>query len=422
MRTDTGSTYCLPALSCQCYNNNNNNPPSMIINDGSAAGKDVVEECMKTTAASSIIGPDDDDDDDDDSDNGMKTTTTTSTSTTVSNRTSITFNLHGLPLIHDDGTQTGVGATAWYGSAVLSSMLLLGCEQMHQDLCMSKISKQQRRTRGINVLELGSGAIGLAGMTMAWILAQQQQKQQQHIQNIGCSDEDEQGEEKLEEDSFHSSNGSTNSISSTNKVFLTDCDEEVLEQLQINASEVTEQLQQHFGFSSLKEKDNNNNYNNIPKLHATTLDWEEHDQVQAVLMENKIDVVVGAELAYTSNNCLALQVSKILRLNPHAVVWILQKPRSGWFQVLQMELKKIDNDNTTKTISIEKYNPQTHFDPHVIELAQSIMPTPELYRDINDLRAIRISTTTTATTCTTPVKDVATTTTTTAKATASERQ
>jgi hypothetical protein len=297
MRVDEGTTYWLPALSCACCSHG------------------------------------------DEMNKGNKN----------KHRQGITLNLQGLPMIHDNGVQTGVGARGWYNSAVLSAMLILGHEELHQDLQLSKNTA---------VLELGAGAIGLVGMTMAWILSQQQ----------------------------HSSSSSSESKSKST-IFLTDNDPECLEQLERNSESVLRSLQEyhHPMHGGAQGEESNISMSLLPEITTKFLDWEQHSLSQAVLVEHPIDLVVGAELAYTMNNALALQVAKILELNPNAVVWIVQFPRNGWFQVFQMQLKQKNPNIRIKKISPEQVHDQVH------ALAQSIMPTPIMGGDLDDIKALRIT-------------------------------
>jgi hypothetical protein len=265
----------------------------------------------------------------------------------VEHRQGITLDLQGLPMIHDDGVQTGVGARGWYNSAVLSAMLILGHEELHQDLQLSK---------NTSVLELGAGAIGLVGMTMAWILSQQQ---------LSSSSESE----------------------SKSTIFLTDNDPECLEQLERNSESVLRSLQEyhHSMHGGADGEESKISLPLLPEITTKFLDWDQHNVSQAVLVEHPIDLVIGAELAYTNNNALALQVAKILELNPKAVVWIVQFPRNGWFQVFQMQLKKKNSNIRIKKISPEQVHDQVH------ALAQSIMPTPIMSGDLADIKALRIT-------------------------------
>eukprot|EP00980_Cylindrotheca_fusiformis_P021430 scaffold8288_cov129-Cylindrotheca_fusiformis.AAC.8 len=293
MRVDEGTTYCLPALKCDCcFSDDDKNVPS----------------------------------------------------SSTSAQREITLDLQGLPMIHDDGVQTGVGARGWYNSAVLSAMMILGHEEMHRDL------KLQSKPN-MSVLELGAGALGLVGMTMAWILSQNHQQV------------------------------------SASKVLLTDNDPECLQQLDRNVESVFASLQDyHRSMNSMEHGEESKSCMPLlPEITTSLLDWDDHNVDQAALMGHEIDLVVGAELAYTTNNSLALQVAKILELHPKAVVWIVQFPRNGWFQVFQMQLKQ-KNPN----ICIHKIAPDSVHD-EVHTLAQRIMPTPIMCGNLNDIKALRIT-------------------------------
>lgn len=353
----------------------------------------------------------------------------------------ITFELQGLPMIHENGYQPGVGARGWYNSAVLSAMLLsvlssssnddndndnggnkeqgqIMRQLLKQDLEQLLQQQANANEKSPTVLEIGAGAIGLVGMTMAWILAH---KQQQQMNQDNSDDDDDEREEK----SF-SLDGSSYLLDDESKVILTDNDQECLTQLQCNVNNVLQSLLEFNSVMEQRVSDRSNNNNedeeekdskqqedgwsmmsddaipflSVPSIQAQVLDWDDHDVPQEVLTQNKIDFVVGAELAYLRNNCLALQVAKILELNPKAVVWIVQFPRNGWFQVFEQQLRQ-----ASPKIQIHKSNP-IKVDGQVHELAQSIMPVPVGFgsRDdeslephekhtwlLEDIKALRIS-------------------------------
>mmetsp|Transcript_35506 Transcript_35506/g.86066 ORF Transcript_35506/g.86066 Transcript_35506/m.86066 type:complete len:493 (+) Transcript_35506:157-1635(+) len=394
----------------------------------------------------------------------------------------ITFDLQGLPMIHEDGVQTGVGARGWYNSAVLSAMLLLFSSSssstsasisssssdpatdsnnntimgdlLRQD--MINLMKQQEipNQKNPTVLEIGAGAVGLVGMTMAWILSHKQLDTP-----AGGGTEDSDGGGGTTSGGGATSTAGTSTSTSTeetttdveddagdddmvmhhlrqqmSKVILTDNDQECLTQLQCNVTSVLRSLLEfnsvmHKDGGSTSAKSNGNNiksgedskeeqqeehhspwsalsnqeipFLSLPSIQTKILDWDDHAIDQDVLVNHKIDFVVGAELAYTHNNCCAMQVAKILELNPRAVIWIVQFPRKGWFQVFQMELQK-----AMPNIVIQKMDP-TNIHTKVHQLAQSIMPMPcgmgsnrgnedtashqQFSQNLEDIKALRIT-------------------------------
>ena len=220
----------------------------------------------------------------------------------------ITFNLKGLPMIHDDGVQTGVGARGWYNSAVLSAMLLLlsssssssspppsekdtdenGPENtsshmmghlLRQD--MINLMKQQENSGKKNptVLEIGAGAVGLVGMTMAWILSHKQFVDDAAATAAtaavtttaaaaatATATATATAQANVMEEKNDLDIGLLGDNNDESKVILTDNDVECLTQLQCN---VTSVLQSLLEFNAIMHKDvqcnvnNNNNNNNM---------------------------------------------------------------------------------------------------------------------------------------------------------------
>lgn len=271
----------------------------------------------------------------------------------------LTLKLEQLPLLTEEGDQTPIGARGWYASAVLSAMLLCGHETLHRDIfpeCRQLGEKAERPSTAM-MIELGSGVVGLVGMTLAWILAQQ-------------------------------------SCGPTTKIVMTDYDGDVLRQLERNVKETQRRLFEYFGQDAVSK---------VPQLEAAHLDWNEYDRDQPLLLQTvsadeedddkdsqdeeryPVTFVCGAALVYTEETeACADQVAKILQMHPQAAVWVVQWPRKGWFQVFQMQLKQKHH------CRVEKFSPSKDIHPHIHDLAQMFMP-PQIELDVEHIKAVRIT-------------------------------
>eukprot|EP00533_Pseudo-nitzschia_delicatissima_P008543 CAMPEP_0116107628 /NCGR_PEP_ID=MMETSP0327-20121206/16330_1 /TAXON_ID=44447 /ORGANISM="Pseudo-nitzschia delicatissima, Strain B596" /LENGTH=372 /DNA_ID=CAMNT_0003600439 /DNA_START=61 /DNA_END=1179 /DNA_ORIENTATION=+ len=326
-----------------------------------------------------------------------------------------------LPLLSENFEQMPVGARGWYASAILSAMMILSYGSIHEDDVETRLvadnsnnnSFSKNITKGFDLLgedlkqacasanctstsagigtntnnvflELGSGTIGLAGMAMAWIIAQHQRN----------------------------ATKSRDTSTSRNKVVLTDYDSDCLEQLERNAVGVRRTFGNYF--SAIGPDNaivNSTREGIIPDIDVVHLDWTEYDQDQSPLFpeklstsndihQNNISFACGAALVYTEDTAAcADQVAKILRLHSKAVVWVVQWPRDGWFSILQQELTSAKYKSEDLDIRIQKFGPTTSpdmFSTEVQKLAQQLMPgsmQQELEMNIKDLRAIRITST-----------------------------
>jgi hypothetical protein len=331
-----------------------------------------------------------------------------------------------LPLLSENFEQMPVGARGWYASAILSAMMMLsynnidwdddlgirsdsdedncaniknlkvmnGIDLLREDLkraCAG--SNRGTSNTSINMnnnifLELGSGTVGLAGMTMAWIVAQH-----------------ERDNKKLQDSS-----------NSRFKVMLTDYDHDCLEQLERNAVGVRRTFREYFSMNGSNDDDGKDNVNSnsngiIPDIDVVHLDWNEYDQDQSPIFPenaniddddihytNNISFACGAALVYTEDTAACVdQVAKILRLHPKSVVWVVQWPRGGWFNVFQQELLSRRYESKGLKIDVHKFGPSSSpdmFSAEVQQLAQKLMPATmqqECQMTIKDLRAIRIA-------------------------------
>ena len=153
-------------------------------------------------------------------------------------------------------------------------------------------------------LELGSGTIGLAGMAMAWIVAQLR----------------------------HNNEEIKDSTTSRNRILLTDYDHACLEQLERNAVGARQRLREYFSTTDDVDEKDNIRSRIIPDIDVVHLDWNEYDQDQSPVFpvsntsndvdHSSISFACGAALVYTEDTAAcADQVAKILRLHPESVVW-----------------------------------------------------------------------------------------------------
>ncbi|KAG7350704.1 lysine methyltransferase [Nitzschia inconspicua] len=357
MRMDDGDVYLLPTLRACCPSCRRQLHPTKREKEGDAdpfAAKDdgSIDESLL-----------------EDKDDAVSTTTAPTPSFVFSKEdvsSFLTLKLEQLPILTEDGQQTPIGARGWYSSAVLAAMLLCGHDTLHNDLFSHDKDKESDGARNppTMMIELGSGTVGLVGMTLAWIMAQQAKGM------IIC-------------DSLSSSTAT--------KIVVTDYDVEVLRQLEKNVHETNRRLCDYFG------KDASTN---VPQIEVAHLDWNEYDQDQPLLMptlggdyENNKEVpdpyqvtfVCGAALVYTEETeVCADQVAKILRIHPQAAVWVVQWPRNGWFQVFQMQLQQ------KHKCRVQKFSPSKDIHPRIHELAEQFM-APQFELDVEHIKAVRIT-------------------------------
>jgi hypothetical protein len=239
---------------------------------------------------------------------------------------SLTLLLSPLPLTK--GVWSPLGADAWYASAVLAAMLLLDHASIHEKLLQSPVT----------CLELGSGAVSLPGMTLAWLMAQQKQRHQ---------------------------------------LILTDNEDEVLVQLNRNVQRASETMKQYF--------DDDTTF--LPEIKVRPLDWKD-DDLCSILNDNQpsplppLQLVIGSELVYTPENAMACAtlITRILQDSPEAMIWIVQVPsRSGWENVFLPALEQ-------RSITVQ----ELVIDANVHELAETLIPHRGSL-DRSDVRAVCIT-------------------------------
>ena len=355
-----------------------------------------------------------------------ETTSTVAYGETKTQPSNASVTLELAPLgITEDGIMGPVGGDAWYASALLTTMILQdfnnitknkdfedGADEqgdkdttlLQPQLQLQKLfSRAQRRklacggdgggTRSssddksknkskscFKVLELGSGAVALPGISCAVALEtirrmrqhqkmqQQQQVHKQQQNQTGCNDDKKGGglfDDDKDDDFFPCW-----------QVYLTDNDPDILEQLERNVQHNMSKIlpppfipphvdvddeqnhkQQH------SEQDNWNLKNESP-VKVFHLDWDvlndnddDEDSDDDDNNNNKIldgvDLVIGSELVYTESTGRALLkiLKLILRTNPNVVIWIVQVfDRYGWTEIV---LPGLDNDSS---VHIELYD------------------------------------------------------------------
>jgi hypothetical protein len=248
---------------------------------------------------------------------------------------SLTLRLSGLSA----GISSPLGAQAWYGAALLSSLLLTPTTS---ELAEALASLQDSPSS--TALELGSGAVGLSGLTLACILAHRgNNRRGEHNGDSSSNDPGLDDEPVL----------------STARVVLTDNDPLVLQQLQVNV----QSTKQHFS----------ENYPELvlPEVKVLPLDWNDAGAISAVVAtgaaKQAVRLVVGSELVYTADNARACAdaISTILRDNPQVLVVIVQvTDREGWNNVFLPALYEEEGVRIRTDVA----------DAHLHDLASKLIP------------------------------------------------
>lgn len=241
------------------------------------------------------------------------------------------------PLASDDGVWSPVGDHAWYSSALLTCLILQGTSTMN----ITKTAEENKRTsldsgivldhygaeKELRILELGSGAIGLPGVSFAALLSRQTER-------------------------FPSWT-----------VTLTDNDKSLLRQLQANVRTNMDSKQILLDGSKSRGID------------VEFLDWDVKPNNSETNDEGgnrqdrllSADIVIGSELCYTKETADAL-VKVLLALldrNPAVKIYIVQvTDRYGWKEIVMPALE------SRQTIKIETI-PLTY---EVHEAASTMIP------------------------------------------------
>lgn len=240
------------------------------------------------------------------------------------------------PLASDDGVWSPVGDHAWYSSALLTCLILRGTvklnEEDHVDGSSDRSDGKRRildgvrvdterfqneAASGIRVLELGSGAIGLPGISFAVALSQQPE------------------------------------LFPSWTVCLTDNDRSLLKQLEANVE--SNILSKNILLSS--GENGTESFGN-KHIKVEYLDWDlSHDddlnESEKMICNQQeellsADVVVGSELVYTRETALALVkiLLALLDRNPTVTIWIVQvTDRYGWSEIVIPALEREERIN-----------------------------------------------------------------------------
>ena len=299
--------------------------------------------------------------------------------TRSSSSPSVTLELAPVPI--EDGIWGPLGGDAWYASALLATMI--GMEEEGSNSSYNILQQQQFRRKdssSFNVLELGSGAMGLPGFACAVTLEKirRRQQQQQHLQ----------------EESQSTPTSTTNSFTTWN-VYFTDNDSDVLRQLDRNVQHNQSTIfhpNDHYYDDRTQQKTREDTVVIQPQGHneeqsqpdapsprpapphprptmtVRYLDWgsdleestTQNDDRQPVVHScddnnddargtttslqtpqrcwmDDIDVVVGSELVYTEQTAYALVniLFELLTRNPCIKIWIVQvTDRFGWTEIV----------------------------------------------------------------------------------------
>jgi hypothetical protein len=234
------------------------------------------------------------------------------------------------------GISSPLGAQAWYGSALLSALLLLSpTPELAEALSSFRASP-------LIALELGSGAVGLSGLTLACVLGHHSNNSTKYLNdsNNDPTLDDEPGP-------------------STTRVVLTDNDTLVLRQLKANVQSAKQQFAENYPELVL------------PEVEVRSLDWNDAKAVSAAVgtgpATNAVRLVIGSELVYTAENARACAdtVLTILRDNPRALVVVVQvTDRAGWNTVFVPALAEAEGIRIRTDVA----------DVHLHDLASTLVP------------------------------------------------
>lgn len=207
-----------------------------------------------------------------------------------SSSSSIRLYLSPLPLT--EGVCSSLGAQAWYGSALLTSFLLLEEEER-----TDTILPLPQGSQNVYVLELGSGAVGLSGFALWWKMA-------------------------------HTSMSSDSSC----QVILTDCDAAVLAQLASNVQTNMDRIATEMPNQKL------------PAIRVEALDWSSPDTLEQLVPSTaSLPLVIGSELVDSQETAWACSkmVSRILHQHEETLVVLIQVvDREGWSNTFLPSLRQ----------------------------------------------------------------------------------
>ena len=232
--------------------------------------------------------------------------TTTTTSDGINN--SVILELQ--PLAQEDGVFSPTGADAWYASALLTAMMFAAddddghCSDYPSlsSLLTTRLYDSNNHKTEFQILELGSGAVGLPGLACAVAL---------NSRIVTCSNR------------RRKPCPSPKSWSIT----MTDIDHDCLCQLRKNVASNLPKLKQ-IGSSGHDEA---TDY--CSAINVELLDWNDgFDKQDSNIIQN-LDLVIGSELVYNDVTAHALLklIKKLLGRNPNIEIWIVQvMDRYGW--------------------------------------------------------------------------------------------
>mmetsp|Transcript_30524 Transcript_30524/g.65501 ORF Transcript_30524/g.65501 Transcript_30524/m.65501 type:complete len:358 (+) Transcript_30524:283-1356(+) len=238
------------------------------------------------------------------------------------------------PLVSDDGIWSPVGDHAWYSSALLTSLIVSGGEATEDRSILGgfvadptgRCSSNDNNNRNKNndgsfrVLELGSGAVGLSGMAFAAALSQHPER-------------------------FPSWT-----------VTLTDNDESLLKQLETNVRSNVLSKNIVLSGAVVAAESESTRQPAEKNMRVEYLDWDlpgddDNDSDNDTRTRHRehllsADVVIGSELAYTSETATALTrvLFALLDKNPAVQIWIVQvTDRYGWSEIVVPALESRAN-------------------------------------------------------------------------------
>ena len=239
------------------------------------------------------------------------------------NSTLSSISLKLSPLPDSDGIWSPLGAQAWHASSLLVAYTLQSTILKPINDKGTRLHKKSLLARHIDswfaephteerfrALELGSGAVGLAGIVMGLILSR-------CFSSMGI-------------DKYGSS-----WITNRPQVILTDNEANVVKHLQQNVHNTLSWL--------AKDTMNVPLLSFLPDLEVQHLDWNLYQTSELAKQTQKLQLVFGSELVYTGETakaCINI-VLEVLGANPDALVFILQvTDRDGWSNVFLPSLYK----------------------------------------------------------------------------------
>lgn len=295
------------------------------------------------------------------------------------------------PLPDTDGIWSPLGAQAWHASSLLVAYMLQHTillppdgttptvardrqdQQQHHSMetetGKSLFSKHldryffqdgvRKEKARFTALELGSGALGLAGIVLGLILGEYDARSSRHCTTTTAS----------------TSSSTDGSASATNHpkpptIILSDNEPDVLTNLKQNV---------HTTVSWLERERTSLPISMIPNFQVTHLDWGDPTD-SLLLFGQPIHLVIGSELVYTHETAkaCATAVTAILQANPEdALVFILQvTDRDGWTNIFLPTLRNYRNNNydnhndlpMLQVVEVPMHNSDLH------ELAGAIVP------------------------------------------------